>query len=63
MSESATIKIPQQQYAVSEPTMMCSICGVKKDPDVTAVYGYAWICPECASRIKKLIYKEISDGS
>ena len=54
--EYAIYKIPNKEER--PPTRICSICDFKEDPKATLAHGLAWICPECARRIKKLIYPE-----
>ena len=54
--EHAIYKIPNKEERA--PTRICSICGLQEDPEATFAHSLAWICPECAQRIKKLIYPE-----
>ena len=42
---------------------VCTICGKSNDPECPIAKKGVWICPECAERIKKLIYpKQGKDG-
>ena len=54
---SAFIRIDNTDISTA-PTFMCSICSRLKDPRVTTCYSYAWICPECSGRLKRLLYGE-----
>lgn len=39
------------------PTRQCLVCERLENPVATIVHGgVAWLCPECKSRIKRLIY-------
>ena len=40
----------------------CTICGKLSDEAATLFKTGIWICPECAKRIKKLIYPETTNG-
>ena len=41
---------------------ICTICGESSDPKCLIAREGLWICPECAKRIKKLIYPDIYDA-
>lgn len=56
----AIYKLPDFSYI--PPTRVCSICDKMENPKATTETGMAWICPECAGRIKKLIYPEVDNG-
>ena len=41
------------------PSRECLVCERQERPGATVVNtGLAWLCPECKSRIKQLIYGE-----
>lgn len=49
--------------AYETPTRQCLVCERLESPGATIVKaGEAWLCPECKSRIKKLIYGEKTNG-
>lgn len=37
---------------------ICTICEKSSDPKCLVASKGLWVCPECAERIKKLIYPE-----
>lgn len=40
------------------PSRICLICRKMEFPNAEICTEIGWICPECAVRIKRLIYKE-----
>lgn len=61
MDNTGTIKVYREWKWSHEypPTRKCLVCERIENPNATIVNsGAAWLCPECKSRIKKLIYKE-----
>ena len=47
---------------MSMPSRICLICGKLEFPSATLCTEIGWICPECAERIKQMIYKGNDDG-
>ena len=47
---------------MSMPSRICLICRKLEFPNATLCTEIGWICPECAERIKRMIYKGNDDG-
>ena len=61
MNDTGMIRVLRAEKWAFEypPTRVCLVCERMENPDATIVHGgVAWLCPECKSRLKKLIYKE-----
>lgn len=43
---------------MSVPSRICLVCNKLEFPNATLCTEIGWICPECAKRIKQMIYKE-----
>ena len=59
MDDNETIMIPLERVGSSYPipTRQCLVCERMENPKATIVNtGLAWLCPECKSRIKNLIF-------
>lgn len=54
---SRSIKIPKK-VSVDTASHVCTICGEREYPGGDIVDTTLWICPECAGRIRKMIYEE-----
>lgn len=54
------IRVLRDGYPTYEiPSRQCLVCDRLERPGATIVNeGEAWLCPECKSRIKSLIYGE-----
>ena len=48
---------------MSMPSRICSICRKPEFPNAIMSTEIGWICPECASRIKRMIYPEVDNGT
>jgi len=48
----------QPNYPVSH---ICSICGSYEYPESDIAVTMTWLCPECVSRIKRMIYRAEKD--
>ena len=58
-NETITIHLERVGSSYAVPTRQCLVCEHLENPDATIIHGgVAWLCPECKSRIKKLIYGE-----
>lgn len=44
------------------PSRVCLICGTLEYPGSMFSTNIGWICPECANRIKRVIYPEVDNG-
>lgn len=62
--KSGMVRVLRNGHAVYEiPSRQYLVCERLENPDATIVHGgVAWLCPECKSRIKKLIYGEETNG-
>jgi hypothetical protein len=49
--------IPNPDDGVMLPSHECCICGKFEYPKSQLIYNATWVCPECAKRIKYLIYR------
>lgn len=49
-------------YPSSIPSRVCLICDTLEYPDSMFSTNIGWICPECANRIKRVIYPEVDNG-
>lgn len=58
------VRVLRDGYPAYElPSRKCLVCECLEVPDATIVNGgAARLCPECKSRIKKLIYGEKTNG-
>ena len=42
------------------PTRQCLVCDKKENEEAVYINGFAWLCPECKKKIRKLM--EASDA-
>lgn len=58
--KSGALRVLRDGYPAYEiPSRQCLVCDRLERPGATIVNeGEAWLCPECKSRIKKLIYND-----
>ena len=56
MPEFAHIVYKKKQPAMTYPSHICTICGKWEYEGADVCTTAQWICPECADRIKRLIY-------
>ena len=47
---------------MSIPSRICLICRKLEFPNAMLCTAIGWICPECAERIKRMIYKGDENG-
>jgi len=47
---------------MSMPSRICLICRKLEFPNAEVCTEIGWICPECAKRIMRMIYKGDDDG-
>lgn len=58
-NETITIHLERVGSSYAVPTRQCLVCERMENPEGTIVHtGLAWLCPECKSRIKRLIYND-----
>ena len=48
-------------FGVEPSSRVCSICDKFEHPESVWGKDETWICPECASRIKRMIYPEVDE--
>lgn len=48
-------------FKMEPPSRVCSICNKFEHPESIWGKEETWICPECASRIKRMIYPEADE--
>lgn len=55
-------KVNSVSTPMSIPSRICLICRKLEFPNAMLCTEIGWICPECAERVKRMIYKGDDNG-
>lgn len=54
-------KVNSVNTPVFQPSRICLICNKLEFPNAIWSTEIGWICPECAKRIKRIIYNKVDN--